>query len=87
MDKIVRTLQETIHIPEDAGFGIDKVVDIIDSEIALERRGQDGEIIKVDSVSIVYGDDGDNQFKFPFVHSGTEFRDFIKRLEKFNRIK
>lgn len=85
MDTKIRTIQELVHIPADTEFGVNEIADLIDSEIALERRGKDGEIIKVDSVSIVYGDD--NQFKFPFAHSGNEFRDFMKRLERFYRIK
>lgn len=81
------TIQEVVHIPSDTGFGIDEVADLIDSEIALERRGKDGEIVKVDSVSIVCGNDGDIRFPFPFVHSGAEFRDYVKCLERFCHIK
>ncbi len=73
MDTKVRTFQETIHIPNDVEFGIDELVDLIDSEIALRRQNKDGEIVKVDSVSIVYG-----ERHYPFVHSGQEFRDSIK---------
>ena len=87
MDTKIRTIQEVVHIPADAEYDINELSAFIDSEIALERRGDDGELIKVDSVSIVYGDDVDSQFKFPFAHSGTEFLDFVKRLERFNRIK
>ena len=87
MDKKIRTMQEIVQIPSDPAFGVDEVADLIGSEINLERRDEDGESVKVDSVSIVCGDDGDNQFRFPFAHSGTEFRDFIKRLERFYRIK
>ena len=86
MNAKVLTTQETFYIPEDAVSSIDEIADCIDYEIALERRGKDGEIIKVDSVSIVYGDE-DSKIQFPFVKSGAEFRAHMKRLEKFNHIK
>lgn len=87
MEPKIRTIQEIVHIPSDSGFDIDGMSDFIDSEIALERRDKKGGTIKVDSVSIVYGDDDDSQLKIPFVHSGTEFRDYIKRLERFDCIR
>lgn len=87
MDTKIRTIQEIVVIPSDAGFDIDEVAELIDSEVALERRGNGGETIKVNSVSIVCGDDGDSQFRFPFAHSGTEFRDYIKCLDRFRHIK
>ena len=87
MDTKIRMIQEVVHIPADAEYDINELSAFIDSEIALERRGGGGEIIKVDSVANVYGDDGDSQFRFPFAHSGTEFLGFIKRLERFKRIK
>ena len=87
MDTKIRTIRETVYIPSDMEFCTDEMVEFIDSEIALERRGKDGETIKVGSVSIVRGDDGDIQFRCPFVRSGTEFRDYAKRHEWFNRIK
>ena len=86
MNAKVLTTQETFYIPEDAESSIDEIAAIIDHEIALERRGTGEEIIKINSVSIVYGDE-DNKIQFPFVKSGAEFRDHVKRLEKFNRIK
>lgn len=87
MDAKIRTIREIVHISSDSGFDIDEVADLIDFEIALERKGKGGENVKVNSVSIVCGDDGDSEIKFPFVRSGTEFRECIKRLERFNRIK
>lgn len=78
MDTKIRTIQEIVRIPSDSGFDIDGMADLIDSEIALERKGKDGETIKVDSVSIVQGDDGDIQFRYPFVRSGAEFRNYVK---------
>ena len=86
MNAKVSTIQEVFHIPEDAEYSIDEIAALIDYEIALERRGKDEEIIKVDSVSIVYGDE-DSKIQFPFVKSGAEFCNHVKRLEKFNRIK
>ena len=86
MNTKVSIIQETFHIPEDAEYGIDEIASLIDYEITLERRGKDEEIIKVDSVSIVYGDE-DSKIQFPFVKSGAEFRNHVKRLEKFNCIK
>lgn len=82
-----RTIQETVHIPSDMGFCTDEMAEFIDFEVALERRGIGGETIKVDSVSIVRGDDGDIQYRYPFVRSGEEFRNYVKRIELFNRIK
>lgn len=87
MDAKRRIVQETFHVPSDVEFCIDEMAELIDSEIKLERRGKNGETIKVDSVSIVRGDNGDIQFRYPFVRSGTEFRNYVKRLEWFNRIK
>lgn len=74
MDKKIRKIQEIVIIPSDLEFDTDEMADLIDSEIALERRGKGGEIIKVDSVSIVRGDYADSQPRSPFVNSGKEFR-------------
>lgn len=87
MDAKRRTIQEIVQVPLDMEFCTDEMAEFIDSEIALERRGKDGETIKVDSVSIVRGDDGDIQFRCPFVRSGSEFRNYVKRYESFYRIK
>lgn len=85
MSKIIRTIQEIVHVPEGAfSDWVNEMANFIDAEVSNERAWIDNDVIKVDSVAIVYGDD---QFRFPFAHSGDEFRGFVKRLEQFNRLK
>ena len=79
-------IQEIVQIPYDMDFDANKIAAFIDSEIALERIDKNGGSVKVDSVSIVYGEGG-SQVKFPFVHSGKEFYDFLRRMEKFYRLR
>ena len=75
MNSKVITIQETLRIPEDEEFSVDYIADFIDSE-----RVKDEVTLKVDSVSIDYGE---GRIKTPFFRSGKEFRDYIERLEKF----
>lgn len=86
MKEMIRKIQERILISENSEFDIDQIADLIDSEIALERKGADGVTIKADSVIIVYGDE-DRHLKFPCVYSGEEFRKLVRRYEKFLRIR
>ena len=78
MNSKVRKIQEIVYFPiTDQACDINEIAAFIDSEIALDRVGKDGDPIIVDSVSIV---DADTHLKFPFAHSGEEFRNFIKSL-------
>lgn len=78
-------IQEIARIPiSEQEWSVDKIAAFIDSEIALERVGEDGSPINVDSVSIV---DDETQFQFPYAHSGEEFRSFVRNLAKFNLMK
>ena len=81
----VQIIQEIATVPEDiSGDVISWIANFIDNEVKNKRNWVDNEVIKVDSVSIVYGDD---KFQFPPAHSGEEFRGFVKRLELFSRLK
>ncbi len=79
-------IQEIIQIPsEDAEFTKKEIADLIDYEVGLERIDNGGGIVKVDSVSVEFGNSGDGRIKSPFVHSGREFCDFVERSERFWR--
>ena len=81
----VHIIQEIATVPEDiSGDVISWIANFIDNEVKNKRNWVDNEVIKVDSVSIVYGDD---KFQFPPAQSGEEFRGFVKRLELFSRLK
>ena len=84
MSKITRTIQEIVHVPVGVFANYNEIADFIDAEIAKELPWGDKEVIKIDSVSIVYGDE---QVKFPFAHSGDEFKGFLHRREQFIRMK
>ena len=85
MKKKVHIIQEIVSVPEgECADWVDEISDFIDKEVANERPWIDDETIKVESVSVVYGEE---KFQFPPAHSGEEFRGFVKNLEQFFRLK
>jgi hypothetical protein len=77
-------IQETLLYPEDAEVRVEDVAKDIDGEIVQKRFDADGNPINVDSISI--GFEG-NDARFPFVHSGKDFIDLVRRLGKLLGVK
>ena len=71
------TIKEIVLLPDDETVGVEDVAKFIDDEIKLERIGEDGNPVKVDSVSI--GFEG-IEAKLPFVRSGNEFCEVVRSL-------